>query len=157
MNEQFPITILWTMMFCRIPYIMHFLPEVFHSCGTFSGAFCWDGSLGCLRRFTSKLKVDWIPWCISHSYCTCGKFFRTCRAICRHVLLSHFRSLRCMCTEQFNSLLQWKIKFFKSNGRKMFSGVIKEDYPKHTGLLGWWKYLWGNLSSTFWEGKSYFS
>lgn len=52
----------------------------------FSGAFCWDGSLGCIRCFTSKFGMYWVSWCFCHTYCSCWKFLGTCGAICRYVI-----------------------------------------------------------------------
>jgi hypothetical protein len=51
-----------------------------------SGAFRWDGSLGCIRCFTSKFGMDWVSWCFSYTYCSCWKVLGTCGAICRYLI-----------------------------------------------------------------------
>lgn len=51
-----------------------------------SGAFRWDGSLGCIRRFTSKFGMDWVSGCFSYTYCSCWKVLGTCGAICRYLI-----------------------------------------------------------------------
>lgn len=63
-----------------------------------SGAFRWDGSLGCIRCFTSKFGMDWVSWCFSYTYCSCWKVLGTCGAICRYLIfLSTPCVIFCVC------------------------------------------------------------
>lgn len=77
-----------TDLFQLLPFCsMHCIEAFIFYMHQFTGAFYWNGSLGCFQCSTTKLGVNRVSWRFSYTYSSGWNISRKGRAICGYVFL----------------------------------------------------------------------